>query len=405
MTIEVDFLPFANGTDSPNVLSQLSYVAAQSTGLWGDVGFTAGIANSSYLNKVWRQSSVMSAALANAIANTLNENVLDSGGPSAVTALTAQILGLISAAASTSVPPITPQGRLTLASGTPVLSSTVTGSSAVYYTAYTGNYVPVWNGSQFINLVFASDLTLNLTSALNSNGIVDVWGFSNGGTLTLGFGPNWANYTPGSGSRGTGAGTTQLARTGGIWTNAVSITLYNGSTTYSGISAGQATYLGSVYGDSSAGHTSCYTSFGTLRKWGVWNAYHRVPIFLKGGDGAVSWAITGSSWQPQNSSANNTIYLFTGLPEESADVTAQMRIAPGNDGSTTQCGIGWNSTSAPSGTVGYHSQVQYGAGHPLVARYAAPAFGINAATLLEYSSGNTGYGTETYSGVFAEYRG
>lgn len=69
-----DFLPFATGAGS-NVISQASYaaLAAQQT------GFQAGVANSAQLNKVWRQSSIMAAVLAQFSVDLTGQNAVDDG--------------------------------------------------------------------------------------------------------------------------------------------------------------------------------------------------------------------------------------------------------------------------------------------------------------------------------------
>jgi hypothetical protein len=69
-----DFLPFAIGAGA-NVVSQPNYAADPSTG----AGFSAGIALSAKLNKVWRQSSFVSAGIAQFMMQTLNVDVLDDG--------------------------------------------------------------------------------------------------------------------------------------------------------------------------------------------------------------------------------------------------------------------------------------------------------------------------------------
>jgi hypothetical protein len=76
MPVENDFLPFAIGVGA-NVLDQTDYVAAQAT--WGGTGFETGTAISDQLNKVWRQSSFVTAAIAAFMANTLDVNILDDG--------------------------------------------------------------------------------------------------------------------------------------------------------------------------------------------------------------------------------------------------------------------------------------------------------------------------------------
>lgn len=88
MPLEVDYLPIATAGGA-NVDSQADFVGSG----YQTVGFQAGLAQSKQLNKAWRQSSMMAAALANFIANTLGINVLDDGNISAlVTNLTEAIL-------------------------------------------------------------------------------------------------------------------------------------------------------------------------------------------------------------------------------------------------------------------------------------------------------------------------
>lgn len=70
----VDYKPFAN-SGGANVVDQATYAAAT----WVPTGFASGLAQSAQLNKVWRQSSMMSAALATFISNQLGIDVLDDG--------------------------------------------------------------------------------------------------------------------------------------------------------------------------------------------------------------------------------------------------------------------------------------------------------------------------------------
>lgn len=77
-----DFLPFATGVGA-NVVDQATWAAAAA--LLSD-GFSAGIAQSAYLNKAWRQSSTMSAVLGQFIATLSGDNVLDNGDIDAIVA-------------------------------------------------------------------------------------------------------------------------------------------------------------------------------------------------------------------------------------------------------------------------------------------------------------------------------
>lgn len=71
---EVDFLPYATQSTA-NVIDQPTYAAAT----WTPVGFGTGLAQSAEANKVWRQSSFVSAAIATLVSQQLNINVLDDG--------------------------------------------------------------------------------------------------------------------------------------------------------------------------------------------------------------------------------------------------------------------------------------------------------------------------------------
>ena len=124
----VDFLPFANAASSANVVTQAEYLAAASGG-YVQNGFSSGTAASNQANKAIRQSSVMVAALAQFIAAKLSADVLDSGGPTSVTALQAQFLAAIQAGPTFTGTPAAP----TAAAGTNTtqLASTAFVTSAV----------------------------------------------------------------------------------------------------------------------------------------------------------------------------------------------------------------------------------------------------------------------------------
>ena len=88
---------------------------------------------------------------------------------------------------------VMPQGRLTLVSGTPVLTSDQTAKTAVYYTPYIGDAVPLYDGVDWFNYSF-SELTLNLdTSNHPLDNLYDIFVWNNAGTISIGTGPAW-NY-------------------------------------------------------------------------------------------------------------------------------------------------------------------------------------------------------------------
>jgi hypothetical protein len=74
----VDYLPFAVG-GAPNVVDQATYLASASgSGQVAD-GYQSGLAQSNWLNKTWRQSSMIAAAVAKYVSNVLAIDVLDDG--------------------------------------------------------------------------------------------------------------------------------------------------------------------------------------------------------------------------------------------------------------------------------------------------------------------------------------
>lgn len=290
-----------------------------------------------------------------------------------------------------------PQGRLTLTSGTPVLSSDVTAATTVYYTPYVGSLVPIYNGTSMVPTEFA-ELSLLLNSNHLANTIYDVFVFLNAGVATIGTGPAWSNSAAAAGARGSGGGTTQLSRVKGIWTNTVSMTARNGSTTYT-VGPNLGVYLGSILIDGSAGQVTCHSSYGQSRRWGVWNAYNRRQIRLKAGDASTSWtSINASGIHAANTNSANSLTVFCGLPEEVAELQYSSRAA----GAITtglvmsaQVGIGFNSTSAMSGKIAHHqldnstaSTISVNTALNGAKHIPPPWIGTNVITALENTNGS-----------------
>lgn len=284
---------------------------------------------------------------------------------------------------------IQPQGYLTLtnlAGGGPIITSDVTSATAVYYSPYVGQLCPIYNGSSFVNQIF-SEQTLTLVSQHVANTIYDVFAFLNGTTFTIATGPAWSNSAAGSGARGTGAGTTQLQRINGIWVNQVSLTARNGGSTFT-IPANQGTYLGSLYIDSVAGQITCYRSLGQSRKWGVWNAYNRVPVILNAADTtAATWTYATNTIRPSNGNTANSLTTFTGLAEEEINIIFSQTAQPISGTALINNGIGYNSTTAYATSSKKGSfNATGGVISELLSLYVAvPSLGINTVTCLENS--------------------
>lgn len=275
-----------------------------------------------------------------------------------------------------------PQGRLTLTSATPVLATSVSAATTVYYTPYTGRLCPVYDGAQFNLKVFAElSLVLNVNHVLNS--IYDVYVIDDASDgVVLVTSPAWSNIAAGSGSR---SGTCDITKLQGLWVNSAQLTMRNGGTTYT-VAANRGTYVGSLYMDGTAGQVSCLLSYGQSRKWGVWNAYNRVPIVLQVGDATASWTYGGTTVRASNSASANSATVFCGLAEEFVSSDFVQNISSNTTGSQVLIGIGFNTTTAFSA---YAPSIYMPNGATsgklgTAARYIAPpALGINVITCLE----------------------
>jgi len=324
----------------------------------------------------------------------------------------------VNASTAAAVVPM-PQGYLTLTSATPIIASDVTAATAVYYTPYQGNIVPIYNGATFNPTVF-TELTLTLSSSHVASNIYDVFVFSNSGVVTVVTGPSWSagaagSITAGSCARGTGAGGTALSRVNGILTNAVQITGRNGATTYT-ISANLATYVGSIFMDGSNGQISCHRTFGQSRKWGVWNAYNRKPTAMLAGPSTANWsAPAASAIRAANNDSANSLTTFCGLAEELIEIESLRRAftqtSPGTGNAcSVSTGIGVNVTNAYSGSNGLQSiagttggAVSDSLDAVFISKHLLnPTLGINTITACENT--NTAGASQTFYGTEASFR-
>ncbi len=292
-----------------------------------------------------------------------------------------------------------PQGYLTLSSDSsnPIITADTLGSTSVYYTPYVGNGVPIWNGTSY--LIFAvSQLTLTLTGSHLGHTIYDVFIFSNSGTPAIVTGPAWTNSGGGTSARGTGAGTTELQQLSGLWVNANQITANNGASSFT-VAANQATYVGSIFIDQTAGQVSNYLSWGQNRKWGVWNAYNRQTLQVQEGDPTTTWTFgTTVGWRASNATAGNGFTTLTGLAEEMVRCTFVQSIDKefNNAANTWNNGIALNSIITPTGKWGIFETGNVGAdtkgaGDLTAINYATSPLGTTIFTSVEQSSaGGTG---------------
>lgn len=298
--------------------------------------------------------------------------------------------------ASNAGSPTQPQGRLTLTSSTPWLTSTVTAATTIYYTPTIGQYVPIYDGSSWTMTLFSelSQTTTDTTkspAAVTTNSNYDLFIWNDGGTMRCTRGPLWSSDT----SRGTGAGTTELTRIGGVLVNNVAIT--------NGPNAQRGTYVGTVRSNGSSqidfivGGSGGAGGEGTIL--GLWNMYNRAPILLTNFDNTDSWNYTTATYRLKNAAAStelNKIKFVIGLQGDGISASNYANASNSTGGVTAQINVGLNSTSTPSGTIGQARSPAANNGFTMVANYSAMApLGFNYVAPLEWS---TASGTQTWFG-------
>lgn len=306
---------------------------------------------------------------------------------------------------------LVPEGILTGNNSTTnprVVSDTT--ATTIYYTPYVGNWTLLSNGTILFPYQF-SQMSLVLTGSQAANQIYDIFMYYNSGSPVIGTGPAWATPTAGSGARGTGAGTTQLARLQGILVNAVQVTLTNNASTYV-CPANEGVYLGSIFIDTSAGRTSCYTSWGASRKWGIWNNYNRATIRLSCGISTASWSYASTTIRQANGDSTATFAVFSGLQETSASINWSQVI----EGDSTNTLLGYVSIAQNSVTAftNFAPQCNVNIGgtdvtETLSGSYVAtPSLGVNNFNWVEKCSDAraiTFYGTATNMSAVCSYEG
>lgn len=296
-----------------------------------------------------------------------------------------------------------PQGRLTLTSATPVLTSTVSGATTIYYAYYQGNQVPIYNGTTFLMTTLVSELS-NVTTAssvgsagpaaVTTNSNYDLFVWSNSGTPTLTRGPLWTSNT----GRGTGAGTTELQRISGIYTNKVAIT--------NGPGANLGTYVGTVRSNGSSqidwiiGSTAAGGGAAFLN---VWNAYNRVSVRGLVIDSTASWTYSTASYRSADNSTANRVSFVYGLQEDEIDASYYSAASDNVGSASMTVAIGFNSVTVPSGRTGIQGVSTAVANNfgGSVGAYAAQPIGFNYMQALEFANTAGAMTWNVVSGVSA----
>lgn len=212
-------------------------------------------------------------------------------------------------------PIIPPGGRLTLTTATPVLSGAVATSANVLYTPYVSNYIPTWNGSQWVPTIFTELTNVLANSSVGNAGPAagaasknyDLFVWNSSGTLYLTRGGAWNSDTARSATT-----ENDLQRVQGILCNLNAIT--------NGPAAGYGLYVGTVRTDASGATVSW--AFGGAGAGGVaatinvWNMYNRVEVTTISRDTGATWTYSSATIRAANASNAHRASFVRGLNEE-----------------------------------------------------------------------------------------
>lgn len=246
------------------------------------------------------------------------------------------------------VPP--PQGRLTLATATPVMTVTTAGQPNIYYTPYQGNFIPlpVSLGGAFVAVPFVemSQLTTDTTAspaAVAPNSCYDLFVWNNSGTIMLSRGPAWTTCV-GAGVRAATGGIARPASpNNGFPVNSSSIT--NGPTAGMGlwvgtIASNSSSLIDWIYGATAAG--------GTAGSFGIWNTYNPIMVYSTTQDSTAGYSYATATYRQADASAGNQCSFVSGSMTREI-FKAQYLTAAQFGTATAFVGIGFNSTTTPSG--------------------------------------------------------
>ena len=179
--------------------------------------------------------------------------------------------------------------------------------------------------------------------AVSTGGIYDFFVWDDAGTKRCTRGPFW----PSAGTRGTGAGTTELERLNGIWVNKNAIT--------NGPAARRGTYVGTAQADiTAASFIWRYGTQGTATNYAqllVWNAYNRVRVTTFVCDSTASWTYPTAAFRLVNLGAGNQILIVQGLSEDVVEIIAYGYANVSTGSASIATGIGIDSQTVSGAQI------------------------------------------------------
>lgn len=279
----------------------------------------------------------------------------------------------VKAYTDSSVRAATPGGRLTVTTGTPVVTSAVAAATTIYYTPYVNNRIALYNGSTWTTINF-SELSLSL-SAYTADSNYDIFCYNNSGTATL-ESTIWTNAT----------------------TRATALALQDGIYVKSGTETRR--YLGTIRINGTGGQIDYSpggaASGGTPAVISVWNMYNRVNVIPDVRDTSNAYTYNSTTARAMNNSDGNRISMVRGLDEDGVFALNRVSVSSGSSGDIL-FSIALDTTSALGNSSPYISNAtQSGA---CVAEYAGlPGLGWHYLQVIEKQA-STGSAATIYTKV------
>jgi hypothetical protein len=213
---------------------------------------------------------------------------------------------------------VSPGGRLTLTSGTPVTTSDVT-STSVYYTPYVHNVIALWDGSTWKPLTF-TETTIAL-GTVSSGKPYDVFAYISSDALALET-LVWTDDT----------------------TRATGISLQDGRYCKTGDKT--RLYLGTFY------TVSTTQTEDSAAKRFLWNAYNRRRRSMRVVEATDSWTYSTATLRQTNGATANQLDYLVGLAEDAVEARVIGRASSSTSTfRSVTTAIGVDSTSVASGLI------------------------------------------------------
>lgn len=161
---------------------------------------TAGVANNDVVNYLIKDGTAWEIGIGTytTAGTTLSRALVESSTGSLLNLSGAATVAIIiDANAFNRIPLSVPAGRLTPTTGTPVISTGVTGQTTIYYTPYNGNTVPIpdaagnWNTRTFTELSQTTTDNTKSPAACGAFACYDMFVWDDAGTLRCTRGPAW----------------------------------------------------------------------------------------------------------------------------------------------------------------------------------------------------------------------